>query len=217
MAEKTLKEIIPEITEDQVRALEAAGITSPAGLAAMNVEVTAARTQLPAQTLAAWKLKAEQAPAQPSAKVSPKKAGARATARRIGWLLLALVWVVGIFLVWFGVNRVRRAQELRTTILAPLMQWMRYGAERALASANDARVPIKSQNFGAAQEALRKAQELVSLMRDTAPEAERANIRRAERLLSEAGDRLPDDPDGALRLLDDFAVAMADLDKTESD
>jgi hypothetical protein len=215
MADKTLKEVIPEITEEQVEALKGAGITAPEGLAGMNVEVIASRSQIPAQTLATWKLKAEQALGSPTPRAAaPAKKRGFWTARRVGWLLLALLWVVGVFLIWLSQNRLTAASELKTKIQSPLMDWVRFGAKEAVEKANDARVPIKNENFGEAREALGKAQELVALMRDTAPR-KKGEIRKAERLLSEASEKLPKDPEAALRLLDDFAVAMGQVRNLE--
>jgi hypothetical protein len=131
-----------------------------------------------------------------------KKPGFRLTTRKVGWLLLILVWLVGLFLIWYG-----RAKIAEGELLKQQLELNNRKATQQLAKSvrqelllNVTR-QLDSKNYGEAGDRLKNAKDLVEIISIIAVTDQEKQVNEIKASLGQAAEQLDSDPSKVKDLL----------------
>jgi|GEM_PF-5998347 len=132
-----------------------------------------------------------------------KKPGFRLTAKRIGWLLLILVWLVGLLLIWYGKSKIAEGavlkQQIQRSNLLATQHLAKMASEQILSKV---RPMIKANDLGSARAQLENADELVEVISTIVLTSQTKQVNDIKGGLQQALDLLASDPKQADTLLD---------------
>ncbi len=140
-----------------------------------------------------------------------KKSGSRLTLKQIGYLLLLILWVVGLLMILIGNAKMSNAKKaveaadarsVQATTMAAEMAWQRIQDGRGLAEVNDIR---------GADQKLKAASELIDIMLAVAPPAKQTAARDARASIDEARGKLTSDKEAVDGLLSKAGQALYEL------
>jgi len=107
-----------------------------------------------------------------------------------GWLIAVIGLLIAVILGWammaIGAGRLEAAKKTRSDAEGRLLIALDYAAREAMREAQGAQVAINKNNLGEAAARLSRANDLVTLMEQVAPESMRSEVNDVRNSLSEA-------------------------------
>ena len=141
-----------------------------------------------------------------------KKPGFRLTAKRIGWLLLLLVWVVGVLMIWYGRVKLTevevKRQEVQKNGLLATQELAKMARDLILVRV---RTTIKSNDLGLARTQLKNASDLMEVAAIVAIPEQTRQVNEIKSGIQQALDLLASDAGKADSLLDEVGQKLNDL------
>lgn len=108
----------------------------------------------------------------------------------LGWLIAVIGLLIAVILGWammaIGAGRLEAAKKTRSDAEGRLLIALDYAAREAMREAQGAQVAINKNNLGEAAARLSRANDLVTLMEQVAPESMRSEVNDVRNSLSEA-------------------------------
>jgi hypothetical protein len=141
-----------------------------------------------------------------------KKTGFRLTVKRITWLMLLLVWVVGLLMLWYGQTKLAaievKKQEVQKNSLLATQQLAKMARELVLVKV---RPKIKSNDLGSARTQLENAVDLMEVATIIAIPEQSKQVGEIKTGLQQSLDLLVSDANQADSLLDEVGQKLNTL------
>lgn len=169
MSEERLSDALG-IDQAAEESLGRAGVRTPQELSDADAEQLAMASGIPIDRIREWQQRARRAGAR----------GPRRSPVMIGWLVAIIGLVIAVVLGWammsIGAGRISRAEKLRRTTESKLEVAVSFAADEAMEGVREARLAIRSKNWGSAQATLDEVGDCIEFMDSAAPQSKAAAV-----------------------------------------
>jgi hypothetical protein len=127
---------------------------------------------------------------------APKKSS-WITPKRLHWILLLLVWIVGILLVMYGNKRLEAARSISPAAESRAKEATQMAAGLALDTIKEALLQINLKDMKSADRELSSSLDLIELLNKVVPESQWSQVAEIKQNVEQAKQALTTDPTAA--------------------